>query len=229
MAIPRIISEWIIVFSYARDPTTGCQYIDTLPFSVQSSCSVFTRKYAELYVIFYVYFSNVASHLLGNNMSTTIWLIHPKSYLCTTVNTFVVISSYVAEFAVRLHKQMTARSLHEKLPFWPERDVIGHDLVGYPTWRRLRTCVFPGEFPAQRPVTRSFDVFFDLRLNTRLSKQWWGWWFETPSSPLWRHCNAYLSTCIWFIAASSWFLFLFMNEIITESYIAKLSVYPLQG
>ena len=28
-----------------------------------------------------------------------------------------------------------------------------------------------GEFPAQRPVTRSFDVFFDLRLNKRLSKQ----------------------------------------------------------
>ena len=33
-----------------------------------------------------------------------------------------------------------------------------------------------GEFPAQRPVTRSFDVFFDPRLNKRLSKQWWGWW-----------------------------------------------------
>ena len=32
-----------------------------------------------------------------------------------------------------------------------------------------------GEFPAQRPVTRSFDVFFDLRLNKRLSKQLWGW------------------------------------------------------
>ena len=28
----------------------------------------------------------------------------------------------------------------------------------------------PGEFPTQRPVTRSFDVFFDLRLNKRLSK-----------------------------------------------------------
>ena len=41
-----------------------------------------------------------------------------------------------------------------------------------------------GEFPAQRPVTRSFDVFFDL-----LSKQSWGWWFETLSRPLWRHCN----------------------------------------
>ena len=31
------------------------------------------------------------------------------------------------------------------------------------------------EFPAQRPVTQSFDVFFDLRLNKRLSKQSWGW------------------------------------------------------
>ena len=47
-----------------------------------------------------------------------------------------------------------------------------------------------GEFPAQRPVTRSFDVFFVHHLNKRLSKQWWGWWFETPLRPLWRHCNA---------------------------------------
>ena len=46
-----------------------------------------------------------------------------------------------------------------------------------------------GEFPVQMPVTQSFNVFFDLRLNTRLSKQWWGWWFETPSCPLWHHCN----------------------------------------
>ena len=48
---------------------------------------------------------------------------------------------------------------------------------------------FTGEFPALRPVTRSFDVFFDLRLNKRLSKQSWGWWFYTPSRPVWRHCN----------------------------------------
>ena len=46
-----------------------------------------------------------------------------------------------------------------------------------------------GEFPAQRPVTQSFDVSFDLRLNKRLSKQSWGRWFETPSCPLWCHCN----------------------------------------
>ena len=47
----------------------------------------------------------------------------------------------------------------------------------------------PDEFPAQRPVTRSFDVFFDPRLNKRLSKQPWGWWLETPPWSLWRQCN----------------------------------------
>ena len=47
----------------------------------------------------------------------------------------------------------------------------------------------PGEFPTQRPVTRSFDVFFDLRLNKRLSKHSWGWWFETLSWSLWSHHN----------------------------------------
>ena len=36
-----------------------------------------------------------------------------------------------------------------------------------------------GEFPAQRPV------------NERLSKQSWGWWFETSSCSLWRHCNGW--------------------------------------
>ena len=44
-----------------------------------------------------------------------------------------------------------------------------------------------GEFPAQRPVTRSVDILFDVRLNKRLGKQWWGGWFETLSHPLWRH------------------------------------------
>ena len=77
----------------------------------------------------------------------------------------------------------------------------GIDLVP-PWWRHqmetfsalLAICAgnlpVPGEFPAQRPVTRSFDVFFDLRLTKRLSKQSWGWWFETLSCPFWRHRNA---------------------------------------
>ena len=38
----------------------------------------------------------------------------------------------------------------------------------------------PREIPAQRPVTRNFDVFFDLRPNKLLSKHSysWGWLFE---------------------------------------------------
>ena len=31
--------------------------------------------------------------------------------------------------------------------------------------------------------------FFEMCLNKRLRKQPWGWWFETPSCPLWCHCN----------------------------------------
>ena len=51
------------------------------------------------------------------------------------------------------------------------------------------------EFPT--PVTRSFDVFFDLRLNKWLSKQSWGWRLETPSRPLWHRCNGSVSALNW--------------------------------
>ena len=88
--------------------------------------------------------------------------------------------------------------------WWFEMSWCSWDLMGWRhcTWWRhqmepfsalLAICAgnspVPGKFPAQRPVTRSFDVLFDLRPNKRLSKQWWGWWFETPPSPLWCHCN----------------------------------------
>ena len=46
-----------------------------------------------------------------------------------------------------------------------------------------------GEFHSQRPVTRRFDIFYDLRLNKRLSKRSESWWFETPQRSIWRHCN----------------------------------------
>ena len=45
-----------------------------------------------------------------------------------------------------------------------------------------------GEFPSQRPVTRSFDILFDLRLNKRLSKQSGRRWLQTPWRS-WHHCN----------------------------------------
>ena len=54
-----------------------------------------------------------------------------------------------------------------------------------PLWREST-----GGFPSQRPVTGSFGVFFDLRLNKRLSKRSRRRWFEMSSRSLWCHCNA---------------------------------------
>ena len=77
--------------------------------------------------------------------------------------------------------------------------MYSYRMFAFPWWRHqmetfsasLAICAgnspVPGEFPTQRPVTRSFDAFFDLFLNIRLRKQSRGWWFETLSCPLWRH------------------------------------------
>ena len=64
-----------------------------------------------------------------------------------------------------------------------------------PLWE---TSPVTGEFPAQRPVTHSIDVFFYLHLNKWLSKHSWGWWFETPSHSLGRHCNEMKLSIYWF-------------------------------
>ena len=81
----------------------------------------------------------------------------------------------------------------------------------------------PGDFPAQRPVTRRFDVFFDLRLNKRLSKQSWGWWFDTLSCSLWRHRNVYFTgyhgkyaTTMWFCFGVEWTPLLIVYEHLTH-------------
>ena len=76
------------------------------------------------------------------------------------------------------------------------------------------TGPFIGEFPWQRPETRSFDVVFDLRLNKCLSKQSRPRWFETLSRSLWRHCNGMLAKWsepwarIWFLISPTAFLHL---------------------
>ena len=71
------------------------------------------------------------------------------------------------------------RSRHQMETFSALRDICaGNSLV---IWN----------FPAQRPVIRSFDVFFDLHLIKWLSKQSWGWWLEMPSHSLWCHSNEF--------------------------------------
>ena len=61
-----------------------------------------------------------------------------------------------------------------------------------------------GEFTGHRwiPLTKASDAdiwcFFDLRLNTRLRKQAWRWWFDTPSRSLWRHCTVHTVSIVVF-------------------------------
>ena len=57
-----------------------------------------------------------------------------------------------------------------------------------------------GGFPSQRPMTRSFDAFFDLNLNKQLSTPSIRRWFEMPSRSLWRHCNEFFHFFIKFLA-----------------------------
>ena len=92
---------------------------------------------------------------------------------------------------------------HKSYTLWISVFLAACVMLQINTWRHqmetfaalLAICAgnspVPGEFPTQRPVTRSFDVFFDMRLNKRLCKQSWGWWFETLSRLLWRNCNWY--------------------------------------
>ena len=86
----------------------------------------------------------------------------------------------------------------------------------------------PGEFPAQSPVTRNFDVFFDLRPNKLLSKQSWGWWFETPSHPLWRHLNGGLHKMVDILQAIFSIAFSWLEIIEFDSHFTGICYYILK-
>ena len=58
-------------------------------------------------------------------------------------------------------------------------------VTGFCAGKSPVTC----EFSPQRPLTRIFDVFFDLHLNQQLDKQSKHRWFETPSRSVWRLYN----------------------------------------
>ena len=114
-----------------------------------------------------------------------------------------VTRSFDVFFDLRLNKRLSKQSwgwLFWTLlgPLWRHSNVLRKIDNMMTSWNEKKFRVtghlcgnspVTGELPSQRPVTRSFDVFFDLRINKRLSKQSWGWWFGTPSRPLWRPCN----------------------------------------
>ena len=95
-----------------------------------------------------------------------------------------------------IHLSLTTASRSSSLMMTPSNGNISRVTV---TGHLCGNSPVSGEFPAQRPVTRSFHVFFDRRPNKRLSKQSWGRWFEKHLPPLWRHSNGSLwrSDGIW--------------------------------
>ena len=79
---------------------------------------------------------------------------------------------------------MSGKLEHSSIPWWHHQMDTFSELLALCAGNSPVT----GEFPAQRSVTQSFDVFFDLRLNKWLSRQLGGWWFDTPLCSLWHHC-----------------------------------------
>ena len=83
-----------------------------------------------------------------------------------------------------------------RLPWWR------HQMETFSALLAVCAGNSPRWIPTQRPVTRSFDVYFDQRPNKWLSEQSWGWWFETLSRPSWRHrneWNVYDVSCFWWL------------------------------
>ena len=83
--------------------------------------------------------------------------------------------------------------------YWPFVRGIHRSPVNSPHKAQWRGALMLSLICARikKPVTGSFNIFIDLRLNKRLSKHWWGWWCETPLRPLWRHCNDLLNMGRW--------------------------------
>ena len=139
-------------------------------YSITTSKSVHTIEYVDTTGLFYLtyYFFEFVKWLTSGNMNGIVFF---SSVCSSSINVFHNSHASIVQWA--------------NLCLW---------------WRHQMETFFrvTGHFPTQRPVTRSFDVFFDRRLDKRLIKQSWGWWFETLSCPLWRHYNGYRNPYVQF-------------------------------
>ena len=157
----------------------NCHYENTFDFNwLAAIASLFSIQYKK---------NPLRNHKWGNKLHslqqkfTKIYQVMERGCTDESVSCF---SPYIgnAHANINYHQWVCKKHTH---PWWR------HQMETF--FALLALCAgnspVTGEFPTQRPVTRSFAVSFDLRLNKRLSKQSWGWWFETPTCSLWRHRN----------------------------------------
>ena len=119
----------------------------------------------------YVYSSfSLTSVLLFFNI---IWL-QAKLFMVPVRAGHVCLISVIVAFAVLVHQLDIIYFIHKWNAWWR------HQMETFSALLAICAGNSPvsGEFPAQRPVTRSFDVFFDLCPNKRLSEHSWGWWLR---------------------------------------------------
>ena len=96
---------------------------------------------------------------------------------------------YCFEFSwLHLAWDIQSPQYHNMVPWWR------HQMETFSALLVLCEGISPitGEFPSHRPVTQSFDIFFDLHLNKRLRKQSRRRWFDAGDL---RHHRAHYSVC----------------------------------
>ena len=96
------------------------------------------------------------------------------------VKFIALLKQNILDWSYKCHVCLMDTTFHESL------HVLTSSMKHFPHyWPFVRDS---GGLISQRPVTRRFDVFFDLRLSEQLRP----WQFEPPLHSLWCHCNEYL-------------------------------------
>ena len=113
-----------------------------------------------------------------------LWILSELLYCVPCINfTFptatyaIVYRQLIIQHSIRWQATHNSQATHDDAIQWKH----------FPRyWTFVRVT---DECPSQRPVTRSYAVFFDLPLKKYLSKQSNRRWLETPMRWLWRQCT----------------------------------------
>ena len=127
--------------------------------------------------------------------SPEVWYRHELCNWLKTIKQTSIYYSYTKSF-IPLPYECRWVAIHDDVIKWKPFPRYWPFVYGVHRW--------PVSSPHQGQWREALIFFFDLRLYKRLSKQWRGWWFETPSRPLWRHCNM--------LGILSWYPSIFVNR-----------------
>ena len=114
------------------------------------------------------------------------------------------VSAYSSSVICTMVGNYTLKCQRGDMRYWPEIEPHNRMLTSWNGNIFRVTGNLWGELTCHRwiPRTKASDaelwcfLWSALAcLNERLNKQSWGWWFEKPSCPLWRHNNGLFGRC----------------------------------